>query len=70
MTPACRGVVRYMETVATQIDGRLDGSNLEGVRKELGVRLHRTILDHLMRFEYNPTGGLFAYLSGLISSTV
>ncbi|KAK7066299.1 Exocyst complex component 5 [Halocaridina rubra] len=55
-TTACQRVVRWISMVAERVKDSLDGHNLESVLLELGLRLHRTVLDHLMKFEYNSTG--------------
>lgn len=34
----------------------LDGNNVTAVLEELGVRLHRTIYDHMLQFQYNTAG--------------
>ncbi|XP_076028740.1 exocyst complex component Sec10 [Oratosquilla oratoria] len=57
-TPACQHVVRWINSVLEKLRDSLDGHNLESVLLELGIRLHRTIFDHLMRFEYNTTGAM------------
>ena len=58
LVQACQRVVRYINGVVERIRDSLDGHNLESVLLELGLRFHRTILDHLMKFEYSATGGL------------
>ncbi|KAK3868397.1 hypothetical protein Pcinc_026201 [Petrolisthes cinctipes] len=58
VTSACQKVVRYVTQVSERVRDSLDGHNLESVLLELGLRLHRTILDHLMKFEYSATGAM------------
>jgi hypothetical protein len=55
-TGACVAVVRWLTTATQEVERCLDGNNLELFRLELGTRLHRTILDHLLRQEYNTAG--------------
>ncbi|KAG0710476.1 Exocyst complex component 5 [Chionoecetes opilio] len=55
---ACQRVVRYVSLVVERIRDSLDGHNLESVLLELGLRFHRTTLDHLMKFEYSATGAM------------
>eukprot|EP00794_Sanderia_malayensis_P019823 gene19822-21763_t len=38
----------------------LDGKNLEVVLTEIGVRFHKTLLDHLHQFTYTSNGGMTA----------
>ncbi|XP_045120957.1 exocyst complex component 5-like isoform X1 [Portunus trituberculatus] len=58
VTVACQRVVRYINLVVERIRDSLDGHNLESVLLELGLRFHRTIFDHLMKFEYSATGAM------------
>ncbi|XP_069989256.1 exocyst complex component 5 [Penaeus vannamei] len=58
VTPACQRVVRWISVVAERVRDTLDGHNVESALLELGLRLHRTILDHLMKFEYSATGAM------------
>lgn len=58
VTPACRAALQWLTSIDGQITRCLDGPNLDSLRQELGVRLHRTVLDHIQRFEYNPAGAL------------
>ncbi|XP_047475468.1 exocyst complex component 5-like [Penaeus chinensis] len=58
VTTACQRVVRWISVVAERMRDTLDGHNVESALLELGLRLHRTILDHLMKFEYSATGAM------------
>lgn len=58
---ACQRVVRWISVVAERVRDTLDGHNVESALLELGLRLHRTILDHLMKFEYSATGIVLLY---------
>ncbi|XP_042858694.1 exocyst complex component 5-like isoform X1 [Penaeus japonicus] len=58
VTTACQRVVRWISVVAERVRDTLDGHNVESALLELGLRLHRTILDHLMKFEYSATGAM------------
>lgn len=46
-----------------QIKANLDGNNVNAVLQELGIRLHRTIYDHMLQFQYN-TAGIGGVLGG------
>lgn len=48
--------------VAERVRDTLDGHNVESALLELGLRLHRTILDHLMKFEYSATGMVLVFV--------
>lgn len=43
-----------------QIKANLDGNNVNAVLQELGIRLHRTIYDHMLQFQYNTAGAMVA----------
>lgn len=58
VTVACQKVVRYVSGIAERIRDSLDGHNLESVLLELGLRFHRIVLDHLMKYEYSATGAM------------
>ncbi|XP_064108034.1 exocyst complex component 5-like [Macrobrachium nipponense] len=58
VTTACQRVVRWISVVAERVRDSLDGQNLESVLLELGIRLHRTVLEHLMKFEYSSIGAM------------
>ncbi|XP_066143418.1 exocyst complex component 5 [Euwallacea fornicatus] len=59
-SPACKTVCQYISSVIKQIQGNLDGNNVIAVLEELGVRLHRTIYDHMLQFQYNTAGAMVA----------
>ncbi|XP_066245163.1 exocyst complex component 5 [Euwallacea similis] len=59
-SPACKTVCQYISSVIKQIQGNLDGNNVTAVLEELGVRLHRTIYDHMLQFQYNTAGAMVA----------
>lgn len=49
-----------------QVNETFDGKNVNCVLKELGIKFHRCIYDHILRFEYNELGNvrflIFIYL--------
>lgn len=49
-------MVRWVSQTADKLKDSLDGNNLESVLLELGLRLHRVIQEHLLKFEYNNNG--------------
>lgn len=53
---ACLRVVKFVNGQVDRIRECLDGKNIELVLLELGIRLHRTIYDHLQGFTYSSTG--------------
>lgn len=53
---ACQHVVQQIIPIIKQIQKYLDGENLKGVINEIGVRLHRTIYEHLQQFQYTTAG--------------
>lgn len=53
---ACQQVVQQLIPIIKQIQRYLDGENLKGVMTEIGVRLHRTIYEHLQQFQYTTAG--------------
>lgn len=59
-SPACKAVSQYITSVIKQIKTNLDGNNVMAVLEELGVRLHRTIYDHMLQFQYNTAGAMIA----------
>ncbi|XP_037094545.1 LOW QUALITY PROTEIN: exocyst complex component 5-like [Pollicipes pollicipes] len=59
-TQACRKVVRFISSQAARIKDSCDGKNVDAVLTELGERLHRTVLEHLLQFQYNTTGAMAA----------
>jgi hypothetical protein len=55
-TPACSKVLRIISYFIEQINDCFDGKNVNCVLKELGIKFHRCIYDHILRFEYNELG--------------
>lgn len=55
---ACKDVVKNIKPIMKQIQRCLDGENLKSVFNEIGVRLHRTIYEHLQQFQYTEPGKL------------
>ncbi|XP_033227163.1 exocyst complex component 5 isoform X2 [Belonocnema kinseyi] len=59
-TPACLTVVQYVTGMIRHIHDSLDGKSLENVLKELGIRFHRVIYEHLQQFQFNSAGAMCA----------
>lgn len=57
-TNACSKALRVIEGQIGKINMCLDGKNVNNALKELGVKFHRCIYDHLFRFEYNELGAM------------
>ena len=55
-TTACNRVVKFVNYQVERIRESLDGKNIEFLLYELGVRLHRTIYDHMQQFTYSSEG--------------
>lgn len=60
ISPPCKVVVQYINSMIQQIKANLDGNNVNAVLQELGIRLHRTIYDHMLQFQYNTAGAMVA----------
>jgi len=50
---ACSAVVSYINQCITQIKKTVDGENLTEVLRELGIRFHRVVYEHLLQYQYN-----------------
>ena len=57
-TTACIKAVRWVAGITEKIRECLDGRNVEWVLQELGIRLHRTIYEHLMSFQFASAGAM------------
>jgi len=57
-TVACLKACRWVGLSTEKIRECLDGRNVEWVLQELGVRLHRTIYEHLMSFQFASAGAM------------
>ena len=55
-TPACAKAIRIIENQIAKLNTCLDGRNINSALKELGMKYHRCIYDHLFKFEYNELG--------------
>lgn len=55
-TPACSKTIRIIENQIGKINLYLGGKNSNSALKELGIKFHRCIYDHVFRFEYNELG--------------
>ena len=58
-TPACTKALKMIENHIGKINTCLDGKNVNNALKELGIKFHRCIYDHLFRFEYNELGNIY-----------
>lgn len=59
-TPACLMVVQYVSGMIRLIRNTLDGRHLDTALKELGIRFHKVIYDHLQQFQFNSAGAMCA----------
>jgi len=55
---ACLKVVKWVGDLTKKIRDSLDGRNVEWVLQELGIRLHRTVYEHLMQFQFASAGAM------------
>ena len=55
---AAQRAVRWVGSCTERVRDCLDGRNVEWVLGELGVRLHRTIYEHLMTFQFAGAGAM------------
>lgn len=53
---ACQNVVQQIIPIIKQIQTYLDGENHKSVMNEIGIRLHRTIYEHLQQFQFTTAG--------------
>ncbi|XP_017785913.1 PREDICTED: exocyst complex component 5 isoform X2 [Nicrophorus vespilloides] len=60
VSPPCKTVVQFVNTMIDEIKTTLDGNNVTAVLQELGIGLHRTIYDHMLQFQYNTAGAMVA----------
>ncbi|XP_040986193.1 exocyst complex component SEC10b-like isoform X2 [Juglans microcarpa x Juglans regia] len=57
-TNACTRVVAYLSRVLESAFTALEGLNKQAFLSELGIRLHKGLLNHWQKFTFNPSGGL------------
>lgn len=57
-TAACAKALRIIEHQIATLNVCLDGRNINSALKELGIKFHRCVYDHLFRFEYNELGAM------------
>ncbi|KAL3572055.1 hypothetical protein D5086_025959 [Populus alba] len=57
-TSACTRVVAYLSRVLEAAFTALEGLNKQAFLTELGIRLHKGLLNHWQKFTFNPSGGL------------
>lgn len=53
---ACAKVTKYMAGVVQQVRSGLDGKNVDAALRELGIRFHRTVFEHLQQYQYSSMG--------------
>lgn len=57
-TKVAQKVVKYITKIIEKVRDSLDGTNVDAVLLELGVRFHRTIYEHIQTFQYSTVGGM------------
>ncbi|KAH7940097.1 hypothetical protein HPB52_021846 [Rhipicephalus sanguineus] len=57
-TKVAQKVVKYVTKCIEKLRDSLDGTNVDAVLLELGVRFHRTIYEHIQTFQYSTVGGM------------
>ena len=55
-TNACTRVIRLINHLIEEITKTFDGKNLNSVLKELGLKFHRCLFDHLTQYQYSELG--------------
>ena len=58
-TSACSKTIKIIEFQIARINMCLDGRNVKSALKELGIKFHRCIYDHIFSFQYNELGYYF-----------
>ncbi|XP_060520245.1 exocyst complex component 5 [Cylas formicarius] len=59
-SPACKSVSQYITNIINEIKSNLDGHNVTAVLEDMGIRLHRTIYEHMLQFQYSTAGAMVA----------
>lgn len=49
-------VTKYLTQQLELIRDSLDGGNLDSVLSEVGIRFHRTLVEHIYQFVYSSQG--------------
>jgi len=57
-TPACSKATQFLEIQINAIKDCLNGKNLITILHELGIRTHKTLLDHIRQQVFNTMGGV------------
>ncbi|KAH9528275.1 Exocyst complex component 5 [Dermatophagoides farinae] len=57
-TIACNKVVKFINFYHNRITKCLDGKNVQDVLTDLGVKIHRTINEHLQQYQFNFMGAM------------
>ena len=55
-TAACRRACEFLDTQRQIVSGCLDGKNRIATLMELGIRFHRSVVDHIQQFTFNSIG--------------
>lgn len=58
---ACQNAVQQIIPMIKQVQTYLDGENHKSVMNEIGIRLHRTIYEHLQQFQFSTAGNFIAW---------
>jgi exocyst complex component 5 len=64
-TPACAKATHIIEVQIGRINTYLDGRNVNNALRDLGIKFHRCIYDHLLKYECNEIGKIrieFTYI--------
>ncbi|XP_045471199.1 exocyst complex component 5 [Harmonia axyridis] len=57
---ACKQVSQYITGVIKEISDNLDGSRVNQVLQDLGLKLYKIVYDHMLQFQYNTAGAMVA----------
>lgn len=57
-TQTCSKVIHIVKTQIDVVNECLDGKNVANVLKDFGIKYHKCIYDHVLRFEYNEFGAM------------
>ncbi|KAL2629540.1 hypothetical protein R1flu_014226 [Riccia fluitans] len=57
-TTACIRVVQYLARILEFVQSALEGLNKQAFMTELGNRLHKSLINHWLKFQFSASGGL------------
>ncbi|KAL3687513.1 hypothetical protein R1sor_013822 [Riccia sorocarpa] len=57
-TTACVRVVQYLARILEFVQSSLEGLNKQAFMTELGNRLHKSLINHWLKFQFSASGGL------------